>query len=155
MYTLNQVQNKVRLGKHEKGHFKTIKGKVIDDNLEFSSYALIIINDTAKVGKTDLNGFFQVEIPVQVKKVSFRCIGFEPANIELADTCNEIEVVMLSSSTYDFMTLKRVDKLRMREFEKLPELHKKAFDKGIFKTDKACYIQTFVPYYKKKTRKGG
>ena len=55
-----------------------------------------------------------------------------------------------SSSTYDFITFKKEDKLRMKRFKKLPKLHKEAFAKGIFKTDKACYTQEFMPHYTKK-----
>ena len=54
------------------------------------------------------------------------------------------------SCTYDFITLKKVDRLRMRIFKKLPKLHKEAFEKGIFKTDKACYTQVMVMYHKKR-----
>jgi hypothetical protein len=128
----------------------TIKGRVIDDFLETTPGVLIMINDTIEVGKTDLNGFFQIEIPVSAKKILFRYIGLEAKNIELMDKCDEVDVVMMSSSSYDFMSLKKVNKLRMKRFKQLPELHKEAFDKGIFKTDKACYTQEFIPYYKKK-----
>jgi len=109
-----------------------------------------MINDTVEVGRTDLNGFFQIDIPVSEKKIVFRFLGLEPAIIEFLDKCDEVEVVMMLSGTYDFMTLKKVDRLRMIRFKKLPELHKAAFEKGIFKTDKACYTQEFIPYYKKK-----
>jgi hypothetical protein len=125
---------------------KIIKGRVIDDNLEILSYVSIMINDTVEVGKTDLNGFFHIEIPVSVKKILLRSVGIEPATIELVDGCDEVEVVMMFRCTYDFMTLKKVDKLRMKRFKKLPELHKKAFEKGIFKTDKACYTQEFSAF---------
>jgi len=131
---------------------KTIKGRVIDDNLETLPYVLITINDTVEVGKTDMNGFFQIETPVFVKKILFRYLGLEAATIELMDKCDEVEVVMMLSGTYDFITLKNVDRLRMKIFKKLPELHKEAFEKGIFKTDKACYTQEFIPYYKKKQK---
>jgi|SRR6185437_4895453 len=131
---------------------KTIKGRVIDDNLETLPYVLITINDTVEVGKTDMNGFFQIETPVSVKKILFRYLGLEAATIELMDKCDEVEVVMMLSGTYDFITLKNVDRLRMKIFKKLPELHKEAFEKGIFKTDKACYTQEFIPYYKKKQK---
>ncbi|WP_276090954.1 hypothetical protein [Pedobacter sp. JY14-1] len=47
---------------------KTIKGRVVDKNLETLPYVSIVINDTVKVGKTDLNGFFQIDIPISVKK---------------------------------------------------------------------------------------
>ncbi|WPU95848.1 hypothetical protein SNE25_09995 [Mucilaginibacter sabulilitoris] len=131
---------------------KTIKGRVVDDHLETLPYVSIVINDTVKVGKTDLNGFFQIDIPISVKKISFESVGLDIATIELVDKCNEVEVVMMLRGTYDFTTTKRVDKLRMKTFKKLPQLHKEAFEKGIFKTDKACYAQEFIPYYKK-TRK--
>lgn len=129
---------------------KTIKGKVISNQFETMAGVLIRINDTVEVGRTDLNGFFQLNIPVSEKKILFKGVGLEPAIIELVDTCNEVEIVMMLSGTYDFMTLKKVDRLRKKKFKKLPELHKEAFAKGIFKTDKVCYIQEFIPYYKKK-----
>jgi len=47
---------------------KTIKGRVISDQLETIPGVLIIINDTIEVGKTDINGFFQINIPVSEKK---------------------------------------------------------------------------------------
>jgi len=125
---------------------KTIKGRIIDEDFETLPYMSIVINDTVVVGKTDLNGFFQIEIPDSVKKISLSYLGYEPTAIELADTCDEVEVVMILSSTYDFIPLKKVDKLRMKRFKKLPELHKKSFEKGLFKTNKACYTQAFFLY---------
>ena len=131
---------------------KTIKGRVIDDNLETLAGVPIMINDTVVVGRTDLNGFFQIDIPIFVKKLLFSTVGIELASIELVDKCDEVEVVMMLSSTYDFITFKKVERLRMKRFKKLPELHKEAFEKGIFKTDKVCYTQEFIPYYKKKQK---
>ncbi len=131
---------------------KTIKGRVISDFFETIPGVLIMINDTVEVGKTDLNGFFQIYVPISMKKLIFKFLAFDPTVIELVGKCEEVEVVMMLSSTYDFMTLKKVDRLRMKRFKKLPKLHKEAFEKGIFKTDKACYIQEFIPYYKKKLK---
>jgi hypothetical protein len=131
---------------------KTIKGRVISEDFETVLLASIMINDTVEVGRTDLNGFFQIDIPVSVNKLFFRDVGFEQVTIELIDTCNEVDVVMMLSSTYDFITLKKVDKLRMKRFKQLPELHKEAFAKGLFKTDKACYTPDFVPHYKKRKK---
>jgi hypothetical protein len=129
---------------------RTIKGRVITNELKTIPMAFIMINDTVQVGKTDLNGFFQIDTPISEKKISFRYVGIEPADIEIVDKCDEVEVVMILRSTYDFMTLRKVDRLRMKEFKKLPEFHREAFEKGIFKTDKACYTQEFIPEYKKK-----
>lgn len=131
---------------------KTIKGRVISDQLETIPGVLILVNDTIEVGKTDINGFFQIDIPVSEKKLLFIYVGLEPTKIELIDKCDEVEVVMMLSCTYDFITLKKVDKLRMKIFKKLPELHKEAYEKGIFKTDNACYTQEFIPYCKKKQK---
>jgi len=124
---------------------KTIEGRVISDQLETIPGVLIIINDTIKVGKTDINGFFQINIPISEKKILFRSVGLEPTTLELVEKCDEVEVVMMLSGTYDFITLKKVDRLRMKRFKKLPELHKEAFEKGIFKTNKACYTQELTP----------
>lgn len=128
---------------------RNIKGNVITEQFETISFVSIMINDTVEVGRTDLNGCFQIDIPVFEKKIVFMFLGLEPAMIELADTCDEVEVIMMLSGTYDFITLKKVDRLLMKRFKKLPELHKEAFEKGLFKTDKACYTQEFIPYYKK------
>lgn len=129
---------------------RTIKGKVVDNHaFQSLGYVSIVINDTVEVGRTDLGGFFQIEIPVSLKKISFRSVGMESADIELADECDEVEIVMMMRANYDFITLKKVDRLRKKEFKKLPELHKIAFEKGLFKTDKACYSQEFIPHYTK------
>ena len=109
-----------------------------------------MINDTVEVSKTDINGFFQIDIPIPVKKILFSTFGIELASIELVEKCDEVEVVMMLSSTFDFMTLKKVDRLRMKRFKKLPKFHKQAFKDGIFKTDKACYKQDFIIFFEKK-----
>ena len=125
---------------------KTLKGRVISDQFDIIIGVSIMINDSVKVGRTDLKGYFRIEIPDSLKKILFRDVGMESATIELVDKCDEVEVVMMLSGTYDFITLKKADRLRMRRFKKLPELHKEAFAKGIFKTDKACYTQEFMPH---------
>ena len=132
---------------------KTIKGRIISNQFETLYGIRIIINDTVQVGITDRYGFFQINTPVSVRKLLFIDGGFETKIIELADKCDEVEVVMMLSSSYDFKTPKKVDRLRMKEFKKLPALHKEAFAKGIFKTDNACYTQEFIPHYKKKQKR--
>lgn len=127
----------------------TISGKVITEEFEIYPFTVITIGDTVKVGKTDFNGFFQIEIPVSVKKLLFMNVGMEIASVTLADNCKEIEVIMMSSYTYDFMSLKKVDKRRKKRFRRLPALQKEAYENGIFKITNACYRQEFIPYYKK------
>ncbi len=129
---------------------KTIKGRVISNQFDILIGVPIMVNDTVVVGRTDLNGFFQIDIPVSVKKILLKDVGLDPTTIELVDKCDEVEVVMMLSGTYDFITLRKVDRLRKKRFKKLPGLHKNAFEKGLFKTDNACYTQEFIPYCKKK-----
>lgn len=129
---------------------KTINGRIISNQFDILIGVPIMINDTIEVGKTDIDGFFKIEIPVSEKKLLFKFVGLDPATIELVNECDEVEVVMMLSSTYDFISLKKVDRLRMKKFKKLPELHKEAFEKGLFKTEKTCYTRVFIPYHKKR-----
>jgi len=131
---------------------KTIKGRVISDDFETVPLASIMINDTVEVGKTDLNGFFQIDIPVSEKKILFMFVGLDPATIGLVDKCDKIEVVMMLSSSYDFITLKHADRKREKRYKKLPEIHKQAFEKGIFETEYACYNREFEPFYQRNTK---
>ena len=55
---------------------------------------------------------------------------------------------MLAGS-YDFMTLRKVDRIRMKRFKALPNIHKQAFDRGLFITEYPCYKQVFE-YYRDK-----
>ena len=93
---------------------KTIKGRVISDHLEILIGVAIMINDTIEVGRTDINGFFQIEIPVSERKILFMFVGVDPSTIELANECDEIEVVLMLSSSYDFISLKRAEKKRKK-----------------------------------------
>jgi hypothetical protein len=131
---------------------KTIKGRVISDDFETVPLASIMINDTIEVGRTDLNGFFQIDIPVSEKKILFMFVGLDPTTIELVDKCDKIEVVMMLSSSYDFITLKQADRKREKRYKKLPEIHKQAFEKGIFETEYACYNREFEPFYQRNTK---
>ena len=126
---------------------KTVKGRVITDQLETMPGVLIMINDTVEVGTTDLDGFFQIEIPASVKKISFRYVGVDPTSIELSEKCDKTEVVMMLTGTDDFMTLKGAERKRKKRYKKLPEIHRKAFENGIFETETACYNREFEPYY--------
>jgi len=131
---------------------KIISGRVISDFFETIPGVSIMINDTVEVGRTDLNGFFQISIPIPVKKLLFESVGLDPVAIEITDKCDIVDVVMMLSGTDDFITLRKADKIRKKRFKKLPNIHRKAFYKNIFKTYSACYKQEFIPYYKKKQK---
>ncbi|WP_139252305.1 carboxypeptidase-like regulatory domain-containing protein [Hymenobacter psychrotolerans] len=131
---------------------KTIRGRVITDDFMPLPGVVIRIDKTVEIGKSDLEGFFEINIPVSVKKISFSAIGIEEAYTELADDCEEVELVMLSRGTYCFSSAKKIDRLRIRKFKKILGVHKEAFEKGIFKEDKACYTQIFKPLYTKERK---
>lgn len=126
---------------------KTLKGRVISEFFETMAGVSIMINDTVEIGRTDLNGFFQIDIPVSKKKISFKSVGLELTTIELVDKCDEIEVVMMLIGSYDFITLKRAERKRKKRYKKLAEVHKRAFEESIFKTECACYSREFEPFY--------
>lgn len=127
----------------------TLKGRIISEDLEVLPGVKITNKKNELLGVTDIEGRFEISIPNEVLKLNVSFVGMEPTIIELSDNCNFLEVVVMIETLYDFMSLKKVDRLRMKRFKKLPELHKEAFEKGIFKTDKACYKQEFISYYKK------
>lgn len=125
---------------------KLIKGRIIAENLENLPFASILINGNIEVGKADVNGYFEINIPFKEEKIIFIYLGMEVTNINLEYKCNEIEVILMDNVIYDFMSLKKIDRLRKKRFKKLPKLHRKAFEKGIFKAPDACYKQEFIPY---------
>jgi hypothetical protein len=126
---------------------KTIKGRVISDNFETLPGVAIMIKDTVEVGKTDINGFFQIDIPISEIKILFSFLGLESTTIELEEKCDRVEVVMMYLYTYDFITLKRAEKKRKKRYKKLPEIHKQAFEKSIFETEYGCYNRKFESFY--------
>jgi len=46
------------------------------------------------------------------------------------------------------MTAGKVDRLRKKQFDKLPALHEAAFEKGVFKSEKPCYVEKFISFKK-------
>ena len=126
---------------------RTLSGKTIDQFLESAIGITIFDKDTTKIGQSDLNGYFQIKLPKETDTLIFAGVGYEWATISVPKECENLELVLFMASTYDFMSPKKVDRLRKKEFKKLPELHSQAFQKGLFKTKDPCGIQTFVPNF--------
>ncbi len=124
-----------------------LKGRIITEDLEVLPKATISNQNNELLGVTDIEGNFDVLIPKEVSKLKIRSVGMETTVIELSGDCDFLEIIVMTEAHYDFMSAKKVDRLRMKRFKKLPELHKEAFKKDIFKTDMACYTQEFVPYF--------
>lgn len=105
---------------------------------------MVFTHDNVKVGQTDINGNFKVNNTVRVKSLVFEGVGMETIQLSLNDSCDRLELVMLYRATYDFISLKKADKLRKKEFNKLPEFRRKAFESGVFVSDKVCFKQDFL-----------
>lgn len=124
---------------------RTITGKVIDESFQPISGASIFTSDTTLLGKSDSVGNFIINLPISTDILRFATVGLEWKYVHLRNNCNNIEVILLLNSTYDFISLKEVDRLRKKRFKKLPKLHIKAYEKGLLSTKKACYDDIFVP----------
>ena len=123
---------------------KTIRGRVISNQFEILGYVQIFGYYKEEFGKTDLDGFFKIEIPISTKKITFSSVGLETAIINIYDSCNEVEIVMLLRGSYDFMTPKKVYRQRFKNYKKIINFHQKAVDMNLFKTNKTCYFRVFL-----------
>lgn len=102
-------------------------------------------SDTLLLGKTDMDGGFKISIPQETGKLLFGYVGMEWTEIKLKKYCDTIEVIMLYSGTYDFMSSKKIDRLRKKRFDKLPIAHSEAVRNGLFKNNNICYDRVFKP----------
>ena len=126
---------------------RIFQGKVIDDlYLEPVIFADIFVNDSIKVGRTGLDGCFQFETSLPVKKLIFTDADKENAELQLSENCNYIELIMVSWPYRCFMSLRKINKERRKLYKNLPRLHKEAYEKGIFQSPDVCYIQEFYEF---------
>jgi hypothetical protein len=136
------------LGSHVQGQTRTLTGKIIDK--EFNPlYQVSIFNvDTVLLAKSDKDGYFSIIVSPNTKSLIVADVGAEWKILDLLNDCNNLEIILQLAGTYDFMSPAKVDRLRKKEFDKLRELHKSAFEKGIFKTDRPCYVDNFISHKK-------
>lgn len=127
------------------GQTRTIIGRVISEDLEPLPMANIQNSDNVVLGKTDMDGRFIISIPQETESLLFGYIGMEWAEIKLRKDCDTVEVVMMNYVIYDFMTSRKIDRLRKERYDKIPTIHSDAYSKGIFKTNAICYDREFTP----------
>lgn len=131
------------------GQTKTVTGKIIDEfDLKGVPGIKIQKSDTSLLTGTDTDGKFKIEIPVTEESLLISGVGYEWTTIKLKNNCNYFDIIIMESGTYDFMSLKKVNRLRMKRFRKLSELHLTAYQKGTFITEQPCYEQSFIPVNK-------
>ncbi|MDP4117555.1 MAG: carboxypeptidase-like regulatory domain-containing protein [Bacteroidota bacterium] len=128
------------------GQTRTITGRVVSEDLEALPDVNIQNSEKLLLAKTDLEGRFKINIQQETDRLIFSWIGMELTEIKLHDKCDTVEVVMMYAGTYDFMTLRKVDRLRKKRFDKLPSLHSDAVINGLFKNNNICYERIFIAH---------
>ncbi|TYB74736.1 MULTISPECIES: hypothetical protein [Bizionia] len=123
---------------------RTLKGKIIDEDIGVFPGVRVFENDTTLIGETDLNGNFEVLVSNNINELTFTCIGCERITISLYENCDYIEFILLGEAVYHYKSSKKIDRLRKKRFDKLPNLYRQAYNNGIFKSEKPCFEQEFV-----------
>lgn len=124
---------------------RTLNGRVVDEYLESAIGITIFDKDTIEIGKSDLNGYFKIKLPQKTDKLIIAGLGYEWKNIDVPKNCNNLEIVILLSGNYDFMSSNKIDRIRKKRFDQITELHLQAYKKGLFKAEKPCFKQEFEP----------
>jgi len=125
------------------GQTLTIIGRVISEDLEPLPGLDIENSENVLLGKTDMNGRFKISMPQETDCLLFRYVGMEWTDIRLKNDCDNVEVVMMYDVIYDFMTSRKIDRLRKKRFDNLPNLHSEAVKKGLFQNNSICYEREF------------
>lgn len=126
-----------------KGQTRTVIGRVLYDDLSPVYKAIILGHDTIQLGSSGLNGDFTIELPTSDDDLKIAMIGMEIAWLKVPQDCSRVEIVMIPDGTYDYKSHKKIDRMRESMFNKIPELHASAFDKGLFTTSAPCYTREF------------
>ena len=125
---------------------RTIYGRVVgEDDLDVIPGVRIENQEKLLLGTTATDGRFKINIPQNTQTLLLSFIGYEMAIIKLNSDCDTIEVVLMYAGTYDFMSSTKIDKDRLKRFNKLPEFHLQAYKKGIFTKELICFIREFRP----------
>ena len=102
------------------------------------SGAVIFGNDSIRLGTANDNGKFKLSVAENIRTISIGWVGMYPEKIVLTDNCEFLEVILLPDVIYDFVTLKKEERLRKKDRKVLPDLYKKAYEQGIFENEEPC-----------------
>lgn len=127
------------------GQTKRMIGKVLSADLETLPSVQIMDKDTAKLGTGDLKGLFDISVPTNCDLLIIAFIGYEWQTIKLSTDCDTVEIILLPAVLYHHISHRKIDRLREKEFKKIPEIHKSAFSRGLFTKSQPCYSSEFVP----------
>ncbi len=125
---------------------KTLTGRILSEELEVVPMASIYARDTTVIGKTDMDGYFKIDVPINTDTLLFGSVGMEQTTVNLSGECSTIEVILLYSSTYDFMSVRRMNRKVFKRFKRLPQIHQEAYEKGLFKSHAPCASPIFTKW---------
>ena len=127
------------------GQTRTIKGKVISEDFDPIAMVHIQTTDRLILGKTDFDGQFEINIPLDTVILQFEFTGMEQTEILLDKNCDTVEIIMLNYAIYDYASSSKIDRLRKEDFKSLKIKHIEAVEKGLLKSNSLCYQRYFVP----------
>ncbi len=125
------------------GQTRVIIGRVISEDLEPIPGLDIENSDNIPLGKTDMDGRFKISISQEADSLLFRYIGMERVDVRLKKDCDTVEIVMMYNVIYDFITSRKIDRLRKKRFDNLLNIHSKAVKNGVFEKKNICYERVF------------
>lgn len=128
------------------GQNRIISGRVISEELEPLPGLDIENSDNLLLGKTDMDGRFEITIPQETDSLKFRYVGMESTDIRLQKDCDTIEVIMMYYVLHHVRSSRKIDRHRKKRFDKLQSLHSEAVKNGLFNRNQICYDRVFEAF---------
>lgn len=125
---------------------KTLTGRILSESMEEVPGASVYARDTTRIGTADMQGYFKIDVPLDTNTLLFGSVGMEWTTVSLSAECSTLEVILLYDSTYDFMSVRRVNRKLFKRFKHLPQLHQQAQEKGLFKSSVPCASPIFTKW---------
>src|SRR5689334_20951745 len=88
----------VRTGAFSQTH--TLTGTIIDAQFYPVNNVGIFNIDTVLLTTSDYHGKFIVSVPIGTKYLIIASVGMEWKKLELTDSCNNLDIVLLPNGTY-------------------------------------------------------
>lgn len=129
------------------GQTRTVTGKVIGEYEDPPIPGVKIKNlDTLQLGTTDLDGNFRVDLPTGTSGLTFIFLGMEQTTVTIPPDCNYLEIIIMADVIYDYVTTATINRKRQRRYKNIKDRHRKAFEKGIFRTNEPCVTYVYSKY---------
>jgi hypothetical protein len=128
------------------GQQQKLNIKVLNELLEPIKQVTVFAGDTIFLTSFNKNGEFEIEINKKVNSLIITAINCDPKFIDFEDSCKLLELILQSNLLYNSFSKVGIDEFRSKEFQKIPILHRIAYENGILKYNKPCYIDKFISY---------